>query len=297
MDRFREQAYQPYNRASRIEHNNFVHSFVRQNPHFFLPTSQDIYNPARQVYIPDTSSLHPVGKVTDLEYWLNPAIHSLPKAWLKYLETPLVPSNGFRCFELYPLDHHGRILYDWNVNHPGEYYPCEIRWNLGNLRGNVDDDCLPPYYLLTLIAAAIHGSPEAKATNKEIRLAIMLRYNYFITQSTLQEEVHLILNHYTLYFQSYPRLPTESDDGCLWGLTDDVARTIADTARNLPPPPPPIEPTVRLSYPKELDPGRTIVTGSSSKYSEPAQVRPKRLDDRKEEDFFKSGEGIIEPEA
>ncbi|GJJ09137.1 hypothetical protein Clacol_003359 [Clathrus columnatus] len=245
------QPYQPYSRARRIEYNAFLHSSLRQNPHLFLPTPQDVCNPARLVYQPDPSTLHPVGKVKDRDYWLTIFIHNLPKAWLRRLETPLVPSStGLRCFQLYPLQRHQAILSKWNMDHPGECYPCEVRWNLNNLRGDVEDDCHPPYYLLTLIAAAINGSPDARATSKEIRLTIMLRYNHFITRSTLS--------------------------GCFRKLRGAVARLIADTAHNLPPPPLPIEPSVHLNHPKELDPRRTIKTGPSS-HSGP-QERPRRLD-------------------
>ncbi|GJJ09123.1 hypothetical protein Clacol_003345 [Clathrus columnatus] len=198
MNVSRAQPYQPYSRARRIEYNAFLHSSLRQNPHLFLPTPQDVCNPARLVYQPDPSTLHSVGKVKDRDYWLTIFIHNLPKAWLRRLETPLVPSStGLRCFQLYPLQRHQAILSKWNMDHPGECYPCEVRWNLNNLRGNVEDDCHPPYYLLTLIAAAINGSPDARATSKEIRLTIMLRYNHFITRSTLS---------------SYPRRSTVGDD-------------------------------------------------------------------------------------
>ncbi|GJJ09122.1 hypothetical protein Clacol_003344 [Clathrus columnatus] len=49
----------------------------------------------------------------------------------------------------------------------GKQHPPEKRWNLNSLSGGVEDNCHPPYCLLTLIAAALNGSPGGELTSRE----------------------------------------------------------------------------------------------------------------------------------
>ncbi|GJJ09121.1 hypothetical protein Clacol_003343 [Clathrus columnatus] len=102
--------------------------------------------------------------------------------------------------------------------------PWERRWNLNSLSGGVEDNCHPPYHVGTLIAAALNGAPQGKLTSKEVRLAIMIRYNFFLTQSPdWHAMVDSIMEIHRSDFPMFYRKDMPGDTGMLYGLTFPVS--------------------------------------------------------------------------
>ncbi|GJJ09138.1 hypothetical protein Clacol_003360 [Clathrus columnatus] len=97
--------------------------------------------------------------------------------------------------------------------------PWERRWNLNSLSGGVEDNCHPPYTIGTLVAAALNGAPQGILTSKEVRLAIIIRYNFFLTRGF---EWHALVDN-TLensrsHFPKYHRKDMPDDTGEFYGL-------------------------------------------------------------------------------
>ncbi|GJJ09111.1 hypothetical protein Clacol_003333 [Clathrus columnatus] len=175
-------------------------------------------------------------RVANREYLLNPDVQGLPPRWLKHLWKSFSPTPASQLHPqaYYPLDHHTKIIRDWFMYNPGRYHPSERRWNLNSLTGNVEDNCHPPYHILTLIAAALNGAPGGQLTSQEVRLALMMRYNFFLT---LGPEWHAAVDNVMAnnpqYFSIFDRKPNLYDAGVLYGLKLEVPTDNNCSATNI----------------------------------------------------------------
>ncbi|GJJ09120.1 hypothetical protein Clacol_003342 [Clathrus columnatus] len=170
-----------------------------------------------------------VPRLVNRERFLHPQIHGFPTSWLELLKSTFAPTHveQLHWTFYYPLEHQRKVTYDWFLSHPGQTHPAVQRWNLNSLAGGVEDNCHPPYPIITLIAAALSGAPEGKLTSKEVRFALTIRYNFFLTEGfDWHAEVDRIMRKRHDYFTIFPRKITTCDGGPLFGLRLEVAPNI-----------------------------------------------------------------------
>ncbi|GJJ09140.1 hypothetical protein Clacol_003362 [Clathrus columnatus] len=178
--------------------------------------------------VPSPFDNRSIPRVVDREHLLHPEVQRLPIKWLELVRSSfsLPPISLLHPTSYYPLQHHKQMIRDWYSRHPAQQHPCEMRWNLNSLSGGVEDNCHPPYRLFTLIAAALNGAPGGKLTSMEVRLTLMIRFNFFLTEGPdWHSEVDSILEDMEQQFTIFRRKTTPHDTGCLYGLRYQIPNT------------------------------------------------------------------------
>ncbi|KIJ55592.1 hypothetical protein M422DRAFT_63621 [Sphaerobolus stellatus SS14] len=122
----------------------------------------------------------------------------------------------------YPFEHLQRQFDKWEQEHPGEISPG-ANGNLTMLQDG-PPGAPPPYALRELMIAAINGAPERKLTLREIRVALIRRFEWFARSKDdskgWKTTVRWNLNQCST-FTRIPRQRTADDPGSWWTLTSD----------------------------------------------------------------------------